>query len=174
MMSNRKTALIAILVFVLIVVVGGVYLALHSASAQTVKTGDTVEVNYVGTFPNGTVFSSNQGQQPIQFTVGSGQMIQGFNNAVIGMKVNQTKTVTLPPSEAYGSENPALIEHVPIGVFGNQSVQVGMVATENTSGQVYQGTITQVNATNVTVNFNSPLAGQTLVFKITVVGIQGA
>ena len=64
--------------------------------------GDTVDVFYTGTFTNGTVFDSNVGGQPLQFTVGSGQVIPGFDQAVLGMKLKESKTVTIPANDAYG------------------------------------------------------------------------
>lgn len=133
--------------------------------------GDNVSVYYTGSFTNGTIFSSNVGGQTLNFTVGSGQVIQGFDQAVVGMRQGQNKTVTVPANEAYGEVNPGLIVGVPLSEFANQSVQVGMTVTENASGREVHGMVTAVNATTATVDFNSPLAGQTLVFKIQVVKI---
>ena len=141
------------------------------ASSPTVQTGDAVLVNYTGYFANGTVFGTSAGSAPLNFTVGAGQVIPGFDQAVVGMKVGQEKNITLQPSEGYGAINPALIVTVPRSKFGNQSITVGMVVSEIANGQQAQGLVTKINATNVTVNFNSPLAGKTLIFKITVVGI---
>jgi FKBP-type peptidyl-prolyl cis-trans isomerase len=73
-------------------------------NAAVVKTGDTVKVDYTGKLENGTVFDSSEGKQPLEFEVGAGQMISGFDKGVIGMKVGQTKTLTLPPEEAYGAQ----------------------------------------------------------------------
>jgi peptidylprolyl isomerase len=143
-----------------------------SSNAQMVSSGDTVEVYYTGTLTNGTVFDTNVGKQPLQFTVGSGQVIAGFDQGVIGMQLNQTKTITLPPSEAYGEVNQSLIIIVPIKDFGNQSVTVGMTVTKTVVGNEYQGTVTSVNSTNATIDFNPPLAGKTLIFQIKVIGIQ--
>ncbi len=140
-------------------------------SAPVVQAGDVVQVYYTGSFQNGTVFGSNVGQQPIQFTVGANQMISGFDQAVVGMRLNQTKNVTLPPSLAYGNVNPNLIITVPIAAFGNQTVKDGMPVTKNANGQQLQGVVTQVNSTNATVDFNPPLAGKTLYFSIRVVKI---
>ena len=96
-------------------------------------------------------------------------MIQGFDQGVIGMRLNQNKTITIPANQAYGSINPALIMSVPRSAFGNQSIYVGM-PIRNSRGQ--QGTVTALNSTNATVDLNSPLAGLNLTFTIMVVKIQ--
>lgn len=71
---------------------------------RIVKQGDTISVHYTGKFPEGEVFDSSVGKQPLTFVVGSGQLIQGFDEAVVGMKVGETKTVEIPPEKAYGPE----------------------------------------------------------------------
>jgi peptidylprolyl isomerase len=148
-----------------------------SAGASVVAPGDTVQVYYTGTFTNGTVFGSNVGKQPLVFIDGANQLIEGFDQGVVGMGLNETKTITVPADEGYGEVNPNLIIQVPISEFKNQTnnrtISVGMnVTTENSNGQQLQGIIKSVNATTVTVDFNPPLAGQTLIFSIKVVGIQ--
>lgn len=165
--------LIYAVIAVVIVAAIALYLVLGS-SPETVANGDTVQVFYTGSFTNGTVFDTNVGGQPLQFKVGSGQVISGFDQAVIGMKANETKNVTLSPSEAYGQVNPALIVDVPRTLFGNQSIQVGSIVTTNSSNGPMQGRVTGLNDTNVTVDFNPQLAGKTLVFRITVASIQKA
>lgn len=154
-----------------VAVIAGAYLFLVGFAPSVVSAGDTVSVFYTGSFTNGTIFDSNVGGQPLNFTVGANQVITGFNNAVIGMKLNQTKTITLPENEAYGPVNPAMVVVVPLSVFGNKTAQVGMVVTQTNNGQQYQGRITSVNSTNATIDFNSPLAGKTLVFTVRVVKI---
>lgn len=164
----------AILIVVIIAVAAiAVYLVAGNPGAQAVAAGDTVEVYYTGRFTNGTVFDTNVGKATLNFTVGAGQMIKGFDAAVVGMHVGENKTVTLPPSEAYGEVNQSLIIPVPISQFGNQSVQVGMVVTGTSqAGQQASGTVTAVSPNTVTVDFNPPLAGKTLVFTIEVAGIR--
>jgi peptidylprolyl isomerase len=161
----------AVAILVAIVAVIGIvaYMTISSgASSAAVVAGDNVSVYYTGSFTNGTVFDSNVGRQPINFTVGAGQLIQGFDQAVVGMKLNETKTVTIPPAEGYGPVNQSLIMNVSTAEFGNQIVTVGMGISTNTGRQ---GRVTAVNGNMVTVNLNSPLAGQTLIFKIQVVAI---
>ena len=141
------------------------------SSAQVVKLGDTISVNYTGTLTNGTIFdASSYHGGSFNFTVGS-NVIQGFSQGVIGMSVGETNTITIPANDAYGPVNPALFIRVPTNVLEadlNRTPVIGMPITDG-SGQ--HGVITAVNATNTTVDFNSPLAGQTLIFKITVVKI---
>lgn len=169
-LSNKLYLLIAVVVIIVLAAI--VYTAFSAASTEVVGPGDIVEVYYTGTLTNGTEFGSNFGGQPLQFTVGANQVISGFDQAVIGMKLNETKNVTLPESEAYGPVNSSLIIQVPLNGFASNNVQVGMVVIQNTSTGQARGVIQSINGSVATVNFNSPLAGQTLIFKITVVAIQ--
>lgn len=159
------------IVVVIIVLIGVVYVVASDASSPTVAVGDNVSVFYTGTLTNGTVFDTNVGNEPLNFTVGSGEVIEGFDDAVLGMKLNEKKTVTIPANEAYGPVNPDLIMSIPKDKFANQSIEIGMTVGGTVSGQQVEGTVTAVNATNVTVDFNPQLAGQTLIFNITVVKI---
>lgn len=155
-----------------LVVIGVLFFALGGMGPQTVVAGDNVSVYYTGTLVNGTEFGSNFGQQPLNFTVGSGQVIPGVDNAVLGMHVGEIKNVTIPVNEAYGPINPALVLSAPISAFNNMSLHDGLVVTATGSnGQVQYGTVLGFNSTNVTVDFNNPLAGQTLMFEIKVLKI---
>jgi len=158
----------------IVIVLAVIYMAISTTSnGQVVALGDNISVEYTGTFTNGNVFDSSVGRAPLNFTVGSGELIQGFDQAVVGMKVGENKTVTIQPAQGYGLSNPALITTVNASVFGNQSVQVGMMITRTTQGgQQVQGKVTAVNATTVTVDFNHPLAGQVLIFNIKIVAIK--
>ncbi|MGC8496305.1 MAG: FKBP-type peptidyl-prolyl cis-trans isomerase [Candidatus Micrarchaeia archaeon] len=156
----------AIAIIALIVVVA---LAASSMAGATVVNGDNVSVYYTGRFTNGTVFNTNVGGAPFNFTVGKNQVIQGFNNAVLGMKVGQNKTITIPPNEAYGEFNQSLVIPVPLKYFANTTVKVGMIVS---SPNGPQGEVIAVNNTTAMVNFNPPLAGKTLVFTIKLVSIK--
>ncbi len=169
-MEIKKKHVYAMAAAVVAVAAVALYLVVTVVAAPVVANGDNVSVYYTGTFTNGTVFDSNVGGTPINFTVGSGSMIEGFDEGVVGMHVGETKTITVPANEAYGEVNPDLIISFPRSVFGNQTIESGMTVESSSGGE--QGTILVVNATNVTVDFNPPLAGQTLVFKITVAGIR--
>jgi FKBP-type peptidyl-prolyl cis-trans isomerase 2 len=144
------------------------YTTSPTPSAQVVSAGDNISVYYTGSYVNGTVFQSNFNGTPLNFTVGSGELIKGFGDAVLGMKVGQIKTVTIPENEAYGPVNQSLINVVPLSEFKNQTVNVGSIITDSSGAR---GIVINKTDTNVTVNFNSPLAGKTLVFKIEVLNI---
>jgi peptidylprolyl isomerase len=168
--KNQKYIIIAAILIALIT--GVVYFVASASASSVVAKGDTVEVYYTGTLTNGTQFGSNFGEQPFQFTVGANEVIPGFDQGVIGMRINQTKNITIPVNDAYGPINPSLIVEVPISNFGNQTVRIGETVTQVYEGQQVQGTVTAFTLKNVTVDFNPPLAGQTLNFKIKVVGIE--
>ena len=164
---------LSIILIVAAAAIIGIYMATNNAS-PIVANGDTVDVFYTGTFTNGTVFDSNVGGQPLQFTVGSGQVIPGFDQAVLGMKIKESKTVTIPANDAYGPVNPSLIIEVPLAKFGNASSQIKVGSTvtqQSTSGQQIPGVVTAVSGENATIDFNSPLAGKTLIFNITIENI---
>lgn len=165
---KMKPAYIIAVIIVIAVALAVVYLAIGS-SAQVVAVGDNVSVYYTGRLTNGTVFDTNVGKSPLVFTVGSGQLISGFDQGVVGMTLNSNRTLTLPPNEAYGEINQSLFVTVPKSQMGNDIPSLGM-SVSTASGQ--QGIITAVTANNVTADFNPPLAGQTLIFEIQVVGIK--
>jgi FKBP-type peptidyl-prolyl cis-trans isomerase 2 len=165
--TNLWYAMVAVIIIGAIL--GVVYMTTNGNAANIVTVGDNVSVYYTGKFTNNTIFDSNVGGEPLNFTVGSGEMISGFDNAVIGMKVGETKNITLTPQEAYGEVNQSLIYELPLSDFGNHSVSVGM-SIKTTSGA--QGLITSVNSTTATVDFNPPLAGKTLIFEIKVAAIR--
>jgi peptidylprolyl isomerase len=168
----KKPKYIILIIALIIVISMAAYVGVNLASVPTVAAGDTVQVYYTGTLVNGTVFDTNVGKEPLNFTVGSNQVIDGFDQAVIGMKLNETKNVTIPANEAYGPVDPSLIIIVPLEKFGNQTVKAGMTVSQETDGEEIEGIVTAVNETNATLDFNPPLAGQTLNFEIKVVSIE--
>ena len=97
--------IIGIVVILFILIIGFLFLGdnVNDVGTKTVKVGDKISVHYTGKLENGDIFDSSIGKQPLSFTAGGGQMIQGFDEAVIGMKVGEKKTVTLPPEKAYGT-----------------------------------------------------------------------
>lgn len=165
---NKNYLLAAIIA--IIVAILAVYLASNSL-VPIVQNGDNVSVFYIGSFTNGTVFNSNINGSAFTFKVGANQTIPGFNSAVIGMKLNQTKTVTIPVNEAYGPVNPNFIIAIPLSNFKNQTIKLGDIITDSQTGRVLQGEVIALNNTTATTNFNPPLAGKTLVFTIRVVNI---
>ena len=141
--------------------------------AKQVKQGDTVKVEYRGTFDNGTVFDTSQGREPLEFIAGTGQMIAGFDNAVIGMKIGQEKEIKLQPSEAYGDYDPQLVQEIPKEqVPIEEELKQGMaLAVTLPNGRQVPATITKVANNTITIDLNHPLAGKILNFKLKVVDI---
>jgi len=134
-----------------------------------VKKGSKVKIQYTGKLKDGIVFESNIGRAPLEFVVGKGKVIKGFENAVIGMSPGQSKTVTLKPAEAYGAKDPELIIVVPKEELpGGMHAEVGqdVVAFTRADGTVVEGQITAVDGDAVTIDGNHPLAGKSLIFEI--------
>ncbi|MHB1922753.1 MAG: FKBP-type peptidyl-prolyl cis-trans isomerase [Chitinophagaceae bacterium] len=135
---------------------------------QSVKNGDTVRVHYEGKLTNGKTFDSSKGRSPLEFEVGSGAVIKGFDDAVINMKIGDKKTVHIEADHAYGPRNEELIMDFPkINLPEDLSPEVGMeLQMSNPEGQVFPVVITAVGLENITLDANPPLAGETLVFDI--------
>ncbi len=153
---------------------------------EGVKTNDTVKVRYTASFQDGTIFDSNVNSTPLEFTVGSGQVISGFDEAMIGMTPGTTKIVTIPPEKGYGLYNKSLVfrvDQAEVNEFLQDQESMG-----NLLGFQYPGIgsgyrwinsdgspgyMRFFNATDtmVTVDLNNPLAGQDMVFEITLVEI---
>ncbi len=136
------------------------------------KQGDTVQVHYRGTLSDGTEFDSSEGNEPLEFTVGSGQVIPGFDNAVQEMdEVGETRTVTIPADEAYGQRVEDATQQIPLEAFPERP-QVGWIVELTTpEGEQVQAVVTEVGELTATIDFNHPLAGQDLTFEIELVGV---
>ncbi|MGA2157677.1 MAG: peptidylprolyl isomerase [Dehalococcoidia bacterium] len=133
------------------------------------KAGDTVQVNYTGKLADGTVFDSSVGGQPLQFTLGSGQVIPGFDKAVTGMRVGEKKTVTILAADAYGQRRDDLVAEVSRSQLpGDMAPKVGMqLQTTAKDGSTMVVTIIKVtDNTSVTIDANHPLAGKDLTFDL--------
>ncbi len=136
-----------------------------------VKKGDRVVVNYTGTFEDGTVFDSSyhgDHSHPIEFTVGSGEIIKGFDEGVVGMEVGEEKDITILPEDAYGEKRPELIQRIPKNQFpDSEGLKEGMsVNLMTTDGQEFPATIVKIEDDAITIDLNHPLAGEKLNFKI--------
>jgi len=139
----------------------------------SVKAGDTVQVHYTGTLDNGEVFDSSRDRDPLEFKVGGGMVIPGFDKAVLGLKAGESTTAKLPPEEAYGEIRKELImpmqkSQIPEDITPEVGMQVMLQAQE---GQQIPATITEVNENTIILDANAPLAGKTLNFDIEVVKI---
>ncbi len=138
-----------------------------------IKKGDKIKVDYTGTFDDGNVFDTSEGKQPIEFGVGSGQLIKGFDEAVVGMEKGQEKEIKLNPSEAYGDINPELIKKIPRDKLPkDQEIKPGMVLGMGTpDGKQIPVRVTAADDKEITIDLNHPLAGKNLNFKIKVVEV---
>lgn len=141
----------------------------------TAQKGNRVQVHYTGRLKSGEVFDSSRGKQPLEFEVGGGMMIAGFDKAVNGMQVGDQKTVEIPSAEAYGERRDEMIIDVPRQqVPADITPEVGQqLAISNGGGQQMPVTITEVTEEKVVLDANHPLAGKDLVFDIELVNIQG-
>lgn len=137
------------------------------------KEGDTVQVHYTGTLTDGSEFdSSRKRNEPIQFTLGQGQMIAGFEKAVDGMSVGESKQVNIPSQEAYGEVKKEMIMEVAKTDFPPDITPTeGQQLAVNTQGQQVPVTITEIKGDKVVLDANHPLAGKDLVFDIELVEI---
>ena len=144
--------------------------------AAVAKVGDRVKVDYTGKLADGTVFDSSIGKTPLEFTLGDGSMIKGFDAAVVGMKVGASKTVTLQPTDAYGNHLDSAVTTVPRNQLPSGLVPIigQQLQVTHSDGSVGVVTVTAVTDTTVTVDANNPLAGKTLTFEIKLVGIMSA
>ncbi len=137
------------------------------------KSGDTVRIHYTGTLDDGTQFDSSAGREPLEFALGGGQVIPGFDNAVDGMTVGESKTVTIPPEEAYGQRHDQLVQQVSREALpDDMEPAVGMhLQSQSPDGKIMNLVVTEVADESITVDANHPLSGQALTFDIELVEI---
>ena len=138
---------------------------------MTVKTGDKVKIEYTGTLEDGTIFDSSADHgTPLEFEVGSGQVIKGFDDAILGMKEGEEKQFSIEPADAYGEHDPTLVQKVPREIFPQDAELVPGLLFEAglPTGEKVPATITEVQEGIVSVDLNHPLAGKKLNFKIKV------
>jgi peptidylprolyl isomerase len=141
---------------------------------QAVKNGDTVRVHYHGRLTDGTTFDSSEGRDPLEFQVGAGMVIKGFDNGVVDMKVGDKRTLNIPVEEAYGAKNDELIMEFPKeNIPADLNPQVGMdLQMSNPEGQVFPVKVAAIGSEFITLDANHPLAGEALVFDIELVEIK--
>ncbi len=138
-----------------------------------VKAGDSVRIHYTGTLTDGSVFDSSDGRDPLEFVVGSGQVIPGLDKAMPGMEVGEKKVVEIPCAEAYGAINPAARQSVPRSQFPDEiTLELGLrLQMQTEAGQVMQVTVVELSETDVMLDANHPLAGKDLTFAVELVAI---
>jgi peptidylprolyl isomerase len=143
-----------------------------------VENGLLVSVEYVGTLKSGEEFDNSKNHGPIQFVVGNGQVIKGFDTAVLGMKIGDKKKFTIPKVDAYGDANPALIQVIPLNKvpehIKSQLKVGGFLVMQSPVGQQVPAKVVKLDKTNVSLDMNHPLAGQDLTFDIKLVDINHA
>ncbi len=137
------------------------------------KSGDTVRLHYTGTLTDGSKFDSSEGRDPLEFTLGGGQVIPGLEREIFGMKVGDKKTVTAVADEAYGQPNPAALQDVPRDTIPPEIELAvgGQLQVSTQDGQQMTVTITAITDEVVTMDANHPLAGQDLIFDVELVEI---
>lgn len=136
-----------------------------------VKNGDFVQLHYTGTLEDGTVFDSSEGRSPLEFQVGGGGIIPGFNDAVMDMALEEEKKVVLPPEQAYGELREDLKRDFPATMLEGHQIEVGQQLRFSSPHGPVSGTVLDIQPEKFVVDFNHPLAGHTLEFMIKIVGI---
>ena len=140
---------------------------------EQAKAGDKVKVHYTGRQPNGETFDSSVGQEPLEFTLGAGEVIPGFEAGVLGMAVGEHRTVEIEPDDGYGPYNEDMVLEVEREQFPEEmQPEVGQqLQVRQDGGQAISVVVTAVDDETVTLDANHPLAGQTLTFEIELVSI---
>jgi len=144
---------------------------------RTAANGDNVTIHYVGTLTDGTQFDNSRDRgEPVTVTLGDGQLISGFNNAIVGLSEGGSTTFTVGPDEAYGDHDPERIAPLDRSMFPEDfPMNVGMtVPLQNDEGANFLAVITEYNDEFVTADFNHPLAGKDLTFTVEVLSVGDA
>lgn len=140
---------------------------------QAVKKGDTVKVHYHGRMTNGQTFDSSEGREPLEFKVGAGMVIPGFDNGVLNMQAGEKKTIEIPVGDAYGPRDEKLIidfpkENMPQDMNPEEGMQLQLT---NQDGQAFPVVVKSVGEKSIQLDANHPLAGEDLIFDIELVAI---
>ncbi len=140
---------------------------------QQVKSGDTIKVHYHGTLTDGSIFDSSNGREPLEFEVGSGMVIEGFDNGVLGMSIGEKKTITIPAEQAYGNPREDMFMEFPLDRFPADMVpEIGMqLNMSNNEGDQFPVAIVEIADEYVVLDGNHPLAGKDLIFDLDLVEI---
>jgi peptidylprolyl isomerase len=180
-MSGKKALIIAVLLVAVVALMAGC-----AGQSKTVKSGDNVTLDYIGSYDNGTIFDTSNATvaqqaglydaeriyEPISFVIGNQEVIPGFENGTIGMKVGESKNITLSPADAYGDYDPSYIEPVNM----TELIEANITPYVNMSIPTMYGIVrvdridvnqSDYNSSIVYIDFNHPMAGKTLHFMIT-------
>lgn len=137
------------------------------------QNGDTVKVHYTGTLSDGSIFDSSRDQAPIELKLGAGDVIAGFDKALVGMSAGETKNVTIPAADAYGPRNEEMLQKIPRGAIPAEiDLTTGMILhAESPDGNRLSFTVVEIEDTEVLIDGNHPLAGRDLTFALELVEI---
>jgi FKBP-type peptidyl-prolyl cis-trans isomerase 2 len=140
---------------------------------MTAKDGNTVQIHYSGTLDNGDAFDSSVGQDPLEFTLGSGQVIAGFDSGVLGMSIGEKKTIRIPVDQAYGDYDDELVIQVSRDELPTMNYEVGMeLAMQQVSGRSVPVIVLDVAEEWIAFDANHPLAGEALTFELELVALK--
>lgn len=168
MLKNSHIFLLGILLL------GAILISGCNGETNTAQNGNIIQVHYTGTLQDGMMFDTSVGREPLEFTLGEDRMIPGFEQAVLGMKIGESKTVTIPAEDAYGPYNTDMTlvvsrEELP----GDMTPKVGQqLEMTDSDGGTIMVIITEVSDTTVTLDANHPFAGKDLTFEIELVSIE--
>jgi peptidylprolyl isomerase len=139
---------------------------------KVVEIGDTVEIKYIGKLKDGTIFDQSEEEKPLRFEIGTGRVIRGLDDALIGMTVGQEKEVEVPPQEGYGGYNPKKVKKIPKGIKEKDLKENTVIDVKLKGGQTILATVLEVTSSHVLLDFNHPLAGKKLLFAIKLLNIE--
>ena len=135
-----------------------------------VKKGDKVKLHFSGKLKDGKVFAATEGEKPLEFRVGAGEILPGIDEEVIGMEKGEEKEITVPPEKGFGKRKEELVMKVAKDVFKGEKLQVGQrVSVQTQQGRTRSAQVMKIGEDRVTLDLNNPLAGKELIFKIKVV-----
>ena len=140
------------------------------------KSGDNVKVHYTGKLQEGDVFDSSEGREPLEFRIGDGKVIPGFEQGVVGMELGEKKQISISPEEGYGARNEELVAVIEKTLLPSDiDTSVGQqLQVQQKDGTAIQLVVTAETEENVTLDANHPLAGKDLVFSLTVLRVESA
>jgi peptidylprolyl isomerase len=136
-----------------------------------IQDGKFVQVHYVGSLDDGTIFDDSRERQPLEFQIGNRSVVPGFEQAVKDMTVNEEKKISLTPETGYGERQDNLIREFPVTMLGEDKVEVGQDVWFDSPHGPVPGKVLALTEENFTVDFNHPLAGKNLNFQLTLVGV---
>ena len=144
-------------------------------SERIVADGDLVRVNYIGRFADGSIFDSSEGNEPLEFIVGAGQVIYGFDKAVVGLKIGESRKVVVSPAEGYGEHLPEMVAEIERQqIPDHEKLLLGsMLEVSVEDGQTLEVQVVEISDTTVVLDGNHPLAGKELHFEIEMLDFPG-